>query len=324
MSLFTLRTLAALALMLLGLLANAAHAQAWPSRPIRLLVGFAPGGSTDLVARLVGQKLSEKLGQPVIVEVNTSGGGTGANDSVAKAPPDGYRMVLLTGGVPAQAAIRKSLPYDPLKSFGMVGMVASYPMVIAVTPDSPIRTLADLFARARAEPGRITYTIQSVGSLHHLLGEWMNIEADTTMLPVSYKGGAPALMDLLGHRVDVMIETGPFAIGQIRGGKLRPLALSSPARFALMPEVPTIAETIKGVEAVSWLGMAVAPGTPRPIIDRLNAEIHSILQLADVRARLAEIGSVPHPSSPEEMHEQIAREITRWTRVVDIKKIERQ
>lgn len=312
------------AVYLAAVLISTAAAQDYPNKPVRMVVGFAAGGSTDLIARIVANKLSERLAQPFIVEVNTSGGGTGANDSVAKGSPDGYRMTLLTGGFPAQAAMRKSLPYDPVKSFGMVSTVGAYPMAVAVAVESPLRSFKDVLDHARANPSTTTFTIQSIGSLHHLIGEWINIEAGTSMVPIPYKGGAPALLDLLGGRVNVMIETGPFVITQAKGGKLRVLAQSSAARFSLMPDVPPVSEFVKGVDAVSWLGMVVSPGTPRPVVDRLNRELHAILDLPDVKARFAELGTTPMPSSPEEMRERIEREIARWNRVVEIKKIERQ
>ena len=249
--------------------AGPALAQDYPNKPIKFFVGFPPGGSTDIVSRVLGQKLTERLGQQVVVEQKVGGVGLIANDFVAKSPPDGYNMVLLTGGHPGTAAIMKKLPYDPVKDFAMVSTVIAYPMVISVAQDSP-------------------------------------------------------MTEVMGGRVDVLIETATFAFGQIRGGKLRGLALSSASRYPLMPELPTVAETLPGVEFSSWLGVAVSPGTPRPTVDRLNRELRTILDTADMRQRFAEFGGVPTPSSPEEMQARIAREIARWTRVVDVKKIERQ
>lgn len=304
--------------------AGPALAQDYPNKPIKFFVGFPPGGSTDIVSRVLGQKLTERLGQQVVVEQKVGGVGLIANDFVAKSPPDGYNMVLLTGGHPGTAAIMKKLPYDPVKDFAMVSTVIAYPMVISVAQDSPIKSLPDLLSRAKAQTGLISFSSAGAGSLHHLLGEWVNIEAGTSMLHVPFKGAAPAMTEVMGGRVDVLIETATFAFGQIRGGKLRGLALSSASRYPLMPELPTVAETLPGVEFSSWLGVAVSPGTPRPTVDRLNRELRTILDTADIRQRFAEFGGVPTPSSPEEMQARIAREIARWTRVVDVKKIERQ
>jgi tripartite-type tricarboxylate transporter receptor subunit TctC len=322
-----LSRLAALACVPLGLLASpCAQAQAadYPNKPIRFLVGFAAGGSTDIISRLLAQKFTERMGATVAVEQKTGATGIIANDVVAKAAPDGLTMVLLTGGHPASAAIMKSLPYDPVKDFGMVSTVTSYPMVISVAPDSPIKSLGDLVARAKAAPGTLSYSSAGVGSLHHLFGEWLNIEAGTSMIHVPFKGAAPAFTEVLGKRVDVMIETATFSFGQIKGGKLRALALSSSGRYPLMPEVPAANETVKSVELSSWLGLATSPGTPRPIIDKLNRELRVILEMPDVRERFAQLGGVPTPSSPEEMAARIEREVLRWKRVVEVKNIERQ
>jgi tripartite-type tricarboxylate transporter receptor subunit TctC len=300
------------------------QAQSFPDRAIRFYVGFPPGGSTDLVSRLLGQKLSERLKQPVIVEQKVGGTGLIANDAVAKSPPDGHTMVLLTGGHPGTAAVMKTLPYDPVADFGMVGTVIEYPMVISVAPDSAIKSFAQLVARAKSEPGRVSYSSAGPGSLHHLLGEWLSIEASTTMLHVPFKGAAPAYTELLGGRIDILIETATFSFPQIRGGRLRPLALSSAGRYPLMPEVQTVAEVLPGVEFSSWLGVAVAPGTPRPVIERLNRELGAILAEDDVKQRFAGFGGVPAASTPEAMKSRVEREIARWNRVVESRKIERQ
>jgi tripartite-type tricarboxylate transporter receptor subunit TctC len=301
-----------------------AAAQEFPSRPMRFYVGFVPGTGSDLVSRLLSQKLSERLGQPVVVEQRVSSGGILASDAVVKSPPDGHAMTLLSGAHPVLAAMRKSLPYDPVRDFGMVSLVSSYPLVISVAADSPTKTLADLIARAKAAPGSVTYSMGSTGTLQHLLGEWINIEAGTVMVPVPYKGSVPALMDLIGGRLDAMIDTGTAAFGQMRAGKIRALALSSPARYPLAPEVPTFNETLPAVEASSWLGMVVAPATPRATINRLNGELKAIIELADVRQRFTEMGGVPQGSTPEEMRERIEREIKRWARLVELRNIERQ
>ena len=301
-----------------------AHAQSYPDKPIRFYVGFPPGGSTDLVSRYLGHKLSERLKQPVVVEQKVGGTGLIANDAVAKAAPDGTTMVLLTGGHPGTAAVMKKLPYDPVNDFGMVSVVIEYPMTISVAPGSPIKSFPDLIARAKAEPGRISFSSAGPGSLHHLLGEWMNIEAGTTMLHVPFKGAAPAFTELLGGRIDVLIETATFAFPMIKGGRLRALALSSAGRYPLMPEAPTVGETLPGVAFSSWLGLAVAPGTPWPAIERLNRELRAVLAEDETKKRFADFGGVPAPSSPEAMRERVEREIVRWQRVVETRGIERQ
>jgi tripartite-type tricarboxylate transporter receptor subunit TctC len=307
------------------LLAVASHAaaQGYPARPIRFLVGGPPGSGQDLVTRTLAPKLSERLGQPVIVEQRVGAGGVIANDALAKSPPDGHTMALLTGAHPTLAAMRKSLPYDPLRDFTPVGTVLAYPLVISTTPDSPIASFPDLLARAKAAPGKIAYAM-SPGSLVHLAGEWINSEAGTSMLAVPYRGSSVGIVDLLGGRVDLVIETATAASAQIRAGKIRPLAVTSAARHPGLPEVPTVAETLPGFEVTSWLGLALAGGTPRAVVERLNAELRAIVELPDVRQRIAELSGVPMASSPQEMQARIEREVARWKRLVEMKNIERQ
>jgi tripartite-type tricarboxylate transporter receptor subunit TctC len=321
---FTRLTLFRIAAALLASLAACdAAPQAYPVRPIRFLVGSPPGSGNDLVSRLLAQKLAERLGQPVVVEQRPGGAGLLANDALARSAPDGHTLVLLSGAHPATAALSRALPYDPVRDFAMVGTIVAYPLVISVAPGSAIRSFPDLLARARAAPGKLTYSM-TPGTLVHLLGEWVNIEAGTSILGVPYKGSANALVDVLAGRVDATIETGTASFGHIRSGKLRPLAVSSAARHPALPGLQTISETLPGVEASSWLGLAAAPRTPEPIVARLNGEVRAIIGLPDVRQRLADLSGVPMPSSPEEMRERVEREIARWKRVVELKNIERQ
>jgi tripartite-type tricarboxylate transporter receptor subunit TctC len=322
-----LRSCAVAALALLAVtvsLAAQAVAQEWPNRPLRLVVGFPAGGSPDLVGRMIADKLSRRIGQPVVVENTVGGAGVLASDAIARSAPDGYAMVMLTGAHTGTGAMRKSLPYDPVNGFAMVSTVTAYPMMIITSPESPLRSLSDLIDRAKAAPGKITYASNAPGSAHHLLGEWINIEANTTMVPVPYRGAAQASVDLLGGRVDVMIDTATTAIELVRSGKARALAVASPERYPLLPDVPTVAETLPGVETMSWLGLAMAPGTPQPIVNRLNAELREILAEPEIKERLSQLGGVSNWSTPEQMKNQVAREIERWNRVIDQKKIERQ
>jgi len=319
-----MRAVIPFALALVAALASSdAFSQAYPSRPIRFLVGSPPGSGNDLVSRLLAQKLAERLGQPVVVEQKPGGAGLLANDALAKSAPDGHTLVLLSGAHAATAALNRALPYDPLRDFAMVGTVVAYPLVISVAPGSSIRSFADLLERARAAPGKLTYSM-TPGTLVQLLGEWINIEAGTSILGVPYKGSANALVDVLAGRVDATIETGTASFGHIRSGKLRPLAVSSAERHPALPELQTISETLPGVEMSSWLGLAAPSRTPRPVIDRLNREVRAIVDLPDVRQRLVDLSGVPTLSSPEEMRALVEREIERWKRVVELKNIERQ
>jgi tripartite-type tricarboxylate transporter receptor subunit TctC len=292
-------------------------AQPWPARPIRMLVGTAPGGSPDIVARILAEKLADRLGVPVVVENMTQAAGAVAYETVSRSPPDGYTMGVITAGFPPQAVLRKkTLVYDPVDGFAFVTILCGYPMVYAVAPGSPIASFKDLIARARAAPGRITYTINAPGSIYHVLTKWIELEAGVSMTPVSYRGTSQALTDVLAGRVDVMVDAATSAFPRVQSGQLRLLALSSAARYPLMPEAPVIAETVPGIEFMSWLGLAMAPATPRPLVERLNAEVRAALAVPDVTKRLADGGNVATPSTPEAMREKVAGDIARWSRVI--------
>jgi tripartite-type tricarboxylate transporter receptor subunit TctC len=294
----------------------------WPTRAVRIVTGTPAGGSPDFVSRLLADKLAERLGQAVVVE-NSTTTGVAAWNTVAKSPPDGYTLSMLTGAFSARAAVAKALPYDPIKDFTFVTLVSGYPMVVTTRPDSPIQSFADLIARARAAPYAMTYGMNLPGSVHHLTGELINVEAGTSMRGIPYRGNTQMVQDLLGGRLDAMIETGTVAFAQIRGGMVRGLAVSSRERFVLEPDIPAIAETLPGFAVMSWLGLAAPGGTPRSIVDRLGYEIGEILKLPDIRDRLAGVGNLPMPSSPEKMLDYIESDAARWSRVVDIKGIEK-
>jgi tripartite-type tricarboxylate transporter receptor subunit TctC len=295
-----------------------AAADDWPSRPIRMIVGTAPGGSPDIIGRILGEKLAGRLGTAVVIENVTQGAGAVAYQAVSKSAPDGYTMGILTAGFPPQAALRrKSLAYDPVDGFSFVTLLCGYPMVYAVAPDSPIKSFKDLLERAKAAPGRITYTINALGSIYHVLTKWIEIESGALMTPVSYRGTAQALTDVVSGRIDLMVDAATSGFPRVQSGQLRLLAISSPGRYPLMPDAPTIAETLPGVEFMSWLGLAMAPATPRPVVDRINREIRDALALPDVQQRLSEGGNVASPSSPGEMRQKVEGEIARWTRVIE-------
>ncbi|MES2512237.1 MAG: tripartite tricarboxylate transporter substrate binding protein [Pseudomonadota bacterium] len=317
-------TLAAVASCATLLAAMPAAAQDYPNKPVRFIVGFTPGGSADIISRFMAQKLGDRLGQPLVVEQRLGAGGIIAQGMVAKAPPDGYTMVLLTGGHPTSAAMKKSLPYHPVNDFGMISTIIEYPMAIGVKPDSPVKSFPDLLARAKAEQGKLSMSSAGVGTLHHLMGEWIKIESGTEMIHVPFAGAAPAYTELLGGRLDVMIETMTFMSTNFKSGQIRPLAVSSSKRLKDFPNVPTMSETLPGVETTSWLGLVVAPGTPAPIIERLNREMRAILAEPATAERFAQLGGVPSASSPDEMRARIQREVDRWNRVVNLRKIERQ
>ena len=297
------------------------QAQDYPAKPIQFLIGFALGGSSDLVSRLVADQLAKRMGQPVVPINKPTASGIIANETVAKAPPDGYSMVLLTSGHPIAAVMSVKMPYDAVKDFAMVSTVTSYPMLITVAADSPIRSLDQLLAKARAQPGTVTYAIAGPASAHRLLGELIQIEAKADMVGVTFKGGAQAMIDLLGGRIDAMVETATYSLPQVKGGKMRAIAVSTAGRYGPLPDVPTVADSVPGVEFGSWLGLATSPGTPKPIIDRLNREVAAMLKTSEVQQQLANLGGEATPSTPDQMRDRISSEMARWKRVMEIRKI---
>jgi tripartite-type tricarboxylate transporter receptor subunit TctC len=294
-----------------------AQSPAWPTRPLRIIIPTAPGGSPDMVSRTLGNKLSERLGQPVIVESVTHGIGIQGNNMVSRSAPDGHTLAMLTGGFTTQAAVVKTLPYHPVRDFAFVTTVVAYPMFILVAPSSPIASFKDLIDRAKANPGKISYGIIGGGSVYHLLGKWIENRADLNMVAVPYRGSVPAFTDVIGGRLDAMLDTGTSAIPRIRSGQLRPLAVSSPERYPLVPDTPTMADSIPGIQLMSWLGIAAAPQTPRPIIDRLNSELRRALDLPDVKKWLTETGVLAAPSTPEEFQKRIETEIELYTKIAE-------
>lgn len=301
-----------------------ATAQEWPSRPIRYVVGTLAGGSADVIARIVAEPLAERLKQTIVIENNTQGAGAVAQQIVNKADPDGHAMLMMTAGYPPQMAMKKKPPFDPIDGYSFVGMLCGYPFVYAVRPDSPIKSLKDLLARAKANPGKITYNINAKGSIYHVLTKWMEMEAGVEMTPIPYRGSPPAFADVLAGRVDVMVDPATTTFPRIQGGQLRVLAVSSPERFPLMPQAPTVAETVPGVAFMSWLGLTMPPNTPKPIVDRLNKLTREILATPAVQARLKTAGSTATPTTPEEMREKVETEYKRWRKIIDVAKIDRQ
>ncbi len=294
---------------------SAGAQQNWPQRPLRILVGTSPGGSPDIIGRLLADKMADRLGQTITVENNTGGGGGIAASMVTHAPPDGYNMTLLTAGWASGAAVGK-FAFDGDNTFGFLTMVCAYPFVYSVPKDSPIKSFPDMLARAKANPGKVSYSITSLGSVYHLIGSWVGSKAGIDMVPIPYRGSANAVADVMGGRVDVLLDTATSGFPRIASGQFRALAVTSPERYPLLPDAPTVAETLPGVQYMSWLGMAAAPHTPRPIVDRLNAELRRALELPDVVARLREGGNIATPTTPEGMRQQIADEIANWKQII--------
>ena len=305
-------------------LASTANAQSYPDRPVRLIVGFPPGGSSDTVARVVGQSLSPLLGQPVVVENKPGAGGVIGSDLVAKAAPDGYTLLLATAGHSTAAAMMAKLPFDAVRDFAWITTVTTYPFVIATAAESPMRSLEDMVARAKAAPGKLSYSSAGVGTSHHLLGEWLAAEAGIEMLHVPFKGGTSPVTEVVAGRVDVMFETMTLVLPHIKSGRLRALAVTSPEPKDYLPTVPPVAKTVPGVVFQSWLGIAAPAGTPPAIVDRLNRELRKVLDEPEVQKRLAALGGGSAPTTPDLMRAQVQTEVERWKKLVESRKIERQ
>jgi tripartite-type tricarboxylate transporter receptor subunit TctC len=308
---------------LLLVLCSSILAQGYPDRPVRILVGFPPGGSSDTVARVVAQHLSPLLGQPVVVENKPGAGGVIGSDAVAKAPPDGYTLLLATAGHSTAAAMMQKLPFDAVKDFAWITTVTTYPFAIATAADSPIKSLEDLVKKAKASPGKITYSSAGVGTSHHLLGEWLSSQAGIEMNHIPFKGGTSPLTEVLAGRVDVMIETMTLVLPHIKSGKLRGLAVTSPEPKDYLPDVPPAADSVPGLVFQSWLGIAAPAGTPSAVIDSLNENLRKALAQPEVQKRLAALGGGAAPVSPDEMRRQVAAEIERWKKLVDSRGIQR-
>lgn len=311
-------------LLALALCAGVASAQSYPNKPLKLVTPFPPGGSADVIARLAADRLSEGLGQPVIVDNRPGAGGLVGNEFAARQPPDGYTLLLITGAYPVQGAMLKSLPFDPLRDIAMVSMLTSYPFVISVRPDSPFKSLGDIIAAAKANPGKLNYPSSGIGTVHHLSGELLCAMAGIDMTHVPFRGGASPLTELLGGRVDLLLEAMTLSIGQIRSGKLRPLAVTSLERWKALPEVPAVNETLPGYEVISFIGLGATGGTPAPIIERVNAEVRRFLARPETAQRFIDLGGEPRATSPEEMRSFIERDITRWKGVIQARHIQQQ
>ena len=296
----------------------------YPSHPIQLCHGFGAGGNADVVSRLLAQKMQETLKQPVVVDIKSGAGGLIATDFVAKARPDGYNIVMLTGAHTVSAALRKTLPYEPVKDFAFVSTVTSFPFVIAVRAEHPARNLAELLATARQAPERVTFTSVGVGSTQHMVGELLGVSAGVRPLHVPYRGGGAPVQAVIAGDVDILADTLTVATPHIQSGRLRALAVTSAQPWPSMPEVPAVASVLKGFEIRSWLGLAAPGGTPPQAIERLDRSVRAALGDPGVKATLASLGSEPAPSSPVQMKSMIEREIKRWSEVVAQAGIPRQ
>ncbi len=300
-------------------------AQSWPDRPIKIVQGFAPGGNADNIARAVSAEMGKGLNQSFVVEAQSGAGGTIASAAVSRARPDGYTLLLATGGHAVAGAIYNNPGYRTVQDYEMVGTITYFPFLIVTTADSKLPGLAALLSQARANPGKVAYGTAGIGSTHHLAGELLASMSKTDLLHVPYRGDSASLTALLAGDIPVIIAPPTAVMANIRAGKLRAIAVTGPARWPGLPEVPTVAEQgVPGYDVRSWAGLMAPAGTPRPVIERLNAELLKALQVPSVRTRLEEMGGEARGSTPEEMRAMVAAETQKWTQVVADAKIPKQ
>lgn len=298
-----------------------AHAQAFPSKPMRIVVPFPPGGSTDVLARAIGLELGKALGQPVVIENVPGAGGSLGAERAAKSAADGYTLLMgHIGTLAINPSLYPKLPYDPQRSFTPVAWVARVPNVLVVNASVPARNLKELIALAKARPGHLSYGSGGNGSAAHTTMEYLKMRTGSSFLHIPYRGTAPSVTDLLGGQIDVLFTGIPALLPHIKSGKLRALAVSSPKRLALLPEVPTVAESgvpgSKGFEADQWYGLVAPAGTPANVVSILNQHANKALASDEVRSRLAAEGAEATPATPQVFAQLIAAEIPRWATVI--------
>jgi tripartite-type tricarboxylate transporter receptor subunit TctC len=288
----------------------------YPTRPIHIVVGFPAAGPNDISARIMGQWLSERLGQPVVIENRSGAGGNIATEFVVRAPADGYTLLLVPPPAAINATLYQNLNFVFLRDIAPVSGIVRVPEVMMVTPSLPAKTVSEFITYAKANPGKINMASAGNGTLPHVAGELFMFMTGVDLVRVGYRGGGPALVDLIAGQVQVMFETTLSTIGYIKDGRLRALAVTSATRSAVLPDVPTLSEFVPGYEATAWYGLGAPKGTPADIIDKLNREVNAGLADAKIEARLAELGGMPMPTSPAEFGKLVADETEKWGDVI--------
>jgi len=297
--------------------APAALAQAYPAKPIRFIMPYAPGGSSEILARPIAQELTRNLGQSVFIDFKPGGGTTIGADLVAKSAPDGYTLVMMLSAHAINATLMPKLPYDTVKDFAPITIAATLPLVVVVPAQSPIRSFQDLIATARAKPGKLTFASAGPGNTSHLSVEYLKSQLGLDMIHVPYKGSGPAIVGLLGGEVDFMFDSLSSSLPQIKAGKFRALAMASARRSRILPEVPTVAESgVPGFDVSVWYSVLAAAGTPAPIVQRLHAEIVRAMKAPEAKEKIEGFGYDIVGSTPAEADAFIRAEITRWAKVV--------
>jgi tripartite-type tricarboxylate transporter receptor subunit TctC len=306
------------AALILGTHVMQAQAAAYPDKPIRFVVPFPPGGGTDTLSRSLAQKMADALGQSITIDNRPGAGGNIGADIAAKSAPDGYTIFMgQTSNLAVNPTLYSKLPFDPVRDFAPITLVTDTPLVIVVAQGSPIKNVRDLIALARARPGSINFASPGNGTVGHLSGEMFKREAGVEMMHIPYKGAAPALTDLIGGRVNVYFASAPAAMGQIKGGTIRAIAVTSRKRSPALPDVPTVAESgLPGFGASSWYGILAPAGTPKDIISKLNAAAVKVMQQPELKERMVAEGGEPIGDTPEQFAAFIKSEIAKWAKVV--------
>jgi tripartite-type tricarboxylate transporter receptor subunit TctC len=293
-----------------------ARAQAYPARPVRLIVGFAPGGTTDLTARLIGQWLSERLGQQFIIENRTGAATNIATEAVVRSPADGYTLLVVTASNAINATLYDKLNYNYLRDIAPVAGIIRYPLVMQVNPELAAKTVPEFIAYAKANAGKISYGSGGIGTSIHVASELFNMMAGVNMIHVPYRGGAPAMTDLMGGRIQVVFNPLPESMEFIKAGKLRPLAVTTTTRSDVLPDVPTVAEFVPGYEASALQGLGAPKSTPAEIVDKLNQEVNAGLADPKLKARFHELSATVFPGSPAAFGAFMAEETEKWAKVI--------
>ena len=293
-----------------------ATAQAYPTRPVRFIIGYPPGGSADITARLLGQWLSERLSQPFVIESRPGASTNIATEAVVRAPPDGYTLLLVAPANAINATLYEKLNFNLISDIAPVAGIIRFPNVMVVNPLVPAKTVPEFIAYAKANPGRLNMASSGNGSTIHVSGELFKMMTGVNMVHVPYRGGAPALTDMISGQVQVMFDNVPTSIEFIRAGKLRALAVTTATRSEVLPDLPTVADFVPGYEASAWYGVGVPKGTPDDIIDKLNKEINAILAEPKAKARLADLGASLLAGSPADFGKLVADETEKWGKVV--------
>jgi tripartite-type tricarboxylate transporter receptor subunit TctC len=323
MSLKSILNLAGSALALATALAwTPSVAQEFPSKPIRLIVPFAPAGITDIAARLLAQKLTERMGQQVVVENRAGGNQTIGTEYVAKSPADGYMLIMGTMGSHAvNASLRKDLKFSVKDDFAPISLVSSQPLILVVNPKINAGNLAQLIELLKANPGKYSFGSAGVGTSAHMAAELFKVKSGLSILHVPYKGSGPMLTDLIGGQIDMAFDYAPSALPQIKGGRLKALAVTGAKRADFAPELPAMAEVIPGFQVTAWQGMFAPAKTPQPVMDKLNAEIQAVMRLPDVAAKMRELGAEPVGNARDEFVKFVASEIDQWADIIRVNAI---